>query len=337
MSQNHACDECREAPSLSPMTETRRGFIAKSAGAMAALGSFVPSVWGFGEKKETAESYAGELFRTLNTDQQKALCFPVNHVLRKRAEANWAITPPKIETFTPVQVDLVERVVKGLASPEGFEKFKKQMDEDAGGMGDYHVAFFGKPGEKDFEFVMTGRHVTMRADGNSGSGPAFGGPMVYGHQSETDPEMPTHPGNVFWYQALRANEVFKSLDPKQRQKALCKVAPKESAVQHRKQGYPGVCVGELSPDQKKLVQQVMSDLLSPYRKEDADEVLSILTGNGGLEKTYLSFYQMDESGKKSVDLGNDGVWDIWRLEGPGFVWHFRGAPHVHVWVNIARV
>jgi hypothetical protein len=29
------------------------------------------------------------------------------------------------------------------------------------------------------------------------------------------------------------------------------------------------------------------------------------------------------------------VWDNWRLEGPAFVWHFRGAPHVHVWVHIA--
>lgn len=25
----------------------------------------------------------------------------------------------------------------------------------------------------------------------------------------------------------------------------------------------------------------------------------------------------------------------WRLEGPAFVWHWRGAPHVHVWVNVA--
>ena len=24
-----------------------------------------------------------------------------------------------------------------------------------------------------------------------------------------------------------------------------------------------------------------------------------------------------------------------RLEGPSFVWYFRGRPHVHVWVNVA--
>lgn len=49
---------------------------------------------------------------------------------------------------------------------------------------------------------------------------------------------------------------------------------------------------------------------------------------GGLDACHLAFYT-DE------DIENDKVWDNWRLEGPPFVWHFRGAPHVHVWVNIA--
>jgi hypothetical protein len=29
------------------------------------------------------------------------------------------------------------------------------------------------------------------------------------------------------------------------------------------------------------------------------------------------------------------VWDNWRIEGPSFVWYYRGCPHVHVWVNVA--
>jgi hypothetical protein len=53
-----------------------------------------------------------------------------------------------------------------------------------------------------------------------------------------------------------------------------------------------------------------------------------LKAQGGLEKCSLAFY-------KEGDLGGDKVWDCWRLEGPAFVWYFRGAPHVHVWVNIA--
>lgn len=35
------------------------------------------------------------------------------------------------------------------------------------------------------------------------------------------------------------------------------------------------------------------------------------------------------------DLGKDRIYDNWCLEGPSFVWYFRGRPHVHVWVNVA--
>ncbi|HVJ82775.1 MAG TPA: hypothetical protein VNC50_17025, partial [Planctomycetia bacterium] len=147
---------------------------------------------------------------------------------------------------------------------------------------------------------------------------------------------PGHPGNVFWYQAKRANEVFGALEGKQRQAALLDRAPKESDIRFRKEKYAGLAVGEMTRDQKELVQKVMHDLLSPFRAEDAAEAMQIITANGGLDKIRMAFYSQDEAGK-SADLGDDKTWDIWRLEGPGFVWHFRGAPHVHVWVNIARV
>ena len=45
---------------------------------------------------------------------------------------------------------------------------------------DQSIAIFGKPGDK-FEMVMTGRHMTVRADGNSIDSMAFGGPVFHGH------------------------------------------------------------------------------------------------------------------------------------------------------------
>ena len=61
----------------------------------------------------------------------------------------------------------------------------KQMDDDAGGFDAYHVAVFGEPGtDKPFEWVLTGRHDTLRADGNSVEGAAFGGPIFYGHAAD---------------------------------------------------------------------------------------------------------------------------------------------------------
>jgi hypothetical protein len=42
----------------------------------------------------------------------------------------------------------------------------------------------------------------------------------------------------------------------------------------------------------------------------------------------MAFYQ-------ERDLGDDREWDNWRIEGPAFVWYFRGFPHVHIWVHVA--
>jgi hypothetical protein len=92
--------------------------------------------------------------------------------------------------------------------------------------------------------------------------------------------------------------------------------------------FPGIPLTELSADQRQVVRDVLGLLLEPYRLSDRDEALRCLDAQGGLDRCSLAFYQ-------SEDIGDDQVWDIWRLEGPSFVWHFRGSPHVHVWVNVA--
>jgi hypothetical protein len=49
----------------------------------------------------------------------------------------------------------------------------------------------------------------------------------------------------------------------------------------------------------------------------------------------LTFSPVKVRRSNNHDIGNDGVWDNWRLEGPSFVWNFRGKPHVHIWINVA--
>ena len=87
-------------------------------------------------------------------------------------------------------------------------------------------------------------------------------------------------------------------------------------------------VTDLSDDQKEQVQRTLKKLIEPYRQCDRDEAVACLEKQGGLDRCHLAFYA-------KPDLGDDGVWDNWRLEGPSFVWYFRGAPHVHVWANVA--
>jgi hypothetical protein len=93
------------------------------------------------------------------------------------------------------------------------------------------------------------------------------------------------------------------------------------------QDRPGIRADELTKDQRALVETVMRDVLSPFRKEDVDEVMAIVKKNGGMDKIQLAFYP-------DADMKDDEPWHFWRLEGPGFVWNFRVLPHVHTYVHI---
>jgi len=287
----------------------------------------------------TPESLVKVLYDGLSGDQKKEVCFAWDHqhpklgLLRTRVANNWNITNQEINSdfYTKDQRALVRQIFEGIIQPEWHKRIDQQLQDDAGGFGEQQsFAIFGQPGEGKYEFVMTGRHMTLRCDGNSSDHVAFGGPIFYGHAASGFNEGPTHEGNVFWPQALAANKLFEMLDGKQRKAALVAKLPKEQDSGFRGTGgtLPGIPVADLSSDQREHVQKVLQILVEPYRQSDRDEVIACLKAQGGLDRCSLAFYQ-------GGDIGNDGVWDCWRLEGPAFVWYFRGAPHVHVWVNVA--
>ncbi len=278
--------------------------------------------------KSKAETVVKRFYQSLKPAQRNVICLPFDDARRSRISPNWHVTDPQIgdKFYTDEQRELVNEILKSVTSEEGYERFIKQMDDDDGGMESYSIAVFGNPDSGQFQWEMTGRHLTIRADGDSVDKAAFGGPIVYGH-GEEDPS-----DNLFHYQTKIANEVFGALDPRQRKLALLPKAPREADVplQGADGKFPGVPVSDLSSDQRKLVEKTIRTMLKPYREEDVEEVLAILKAGGGFEKLSIAFYQQG-------DLKNDKVWDIWRVEGPSFVWHFRGAPHVHTYLNIGIV
>jgi hypothetical protein len=311
----------------------RRDFLRLAAGtaAVSAVSSSfwtLPGAYAAPSPSSAAETAVGRFYNSLSPDQKKTICFGFQDPLRKKINANWHITKPTIGTdfYTAEQRQMISEIVQNVTSKDGYERLKKQMDDDSGGIGDYSVAVFGEPGTASFEWELTGRHLTLRADGNTVDGAAFGGPIIYGHGEENPKQ------NLFFYQTQQVNEVFKGLDASQAKRALVPTAPNEAAValQGESGKFPGVSISELSADQKQLVEKTLHVLLAPYRQEDADEAMEIVKSTGGIEKLHMAFYQ-------NGDLGDDKVWDIWRVEGPAFVWHFRGAPHVHAYINIGSV
>lgn len=350
MPDRERCSECASPEANWLGTVTRRRFVQATSASAAAMA--LPRVLRSEESTADAkapESLVKKLYDSLSEKQREEICFTWDYtddrkVLRTHVSNNWFITDVKTvgigsNFFTSDQKDMIETLFWGLYNKDWHDRIRKQLKDDAGGYGKQQtIAIFGKPGSEKFELVMTGRHLTIRCDGNSTEHVAFGGPIFYGHAA-ADPtygddkprfnEAAGHPGNVFWPQALKANELFKMLDGKQREAALFEKMPPESAVAFRgKEAIPGLRVSELSKDQRAHLQGVLDLLLEPYRLSDRQEVAKCLETQGGLDQVRLQFF-------REGDLGNDGIWDVWRLEGPSFVWHFRGSPHVHVWVNVA--
>ncbi len=307
-------------------TMDRRQFLRTAGVASTALAAAPPARGSLAQP----ETLAAHLYGSLTAEQREVVCLPFDSPLRSRVENNWHITDARVgRFFDRDQQAMIEQIYEDLHAPEFRDSLRRKVADDFQSVKNLSVALFGEPGSGKFEFVITGRHCTARCDGDSVEGAAFGGPIFYGHQGESFNESPTHPNNVYWFQAERANEVFRALDGKQRALALQARAPRERSA-HTVEPSPepaGLPVAEMSSDQRDLVGRTVADLLSPFRKRDRDEALRLIESAGGVENLTMAFY-------RNRDLGHDGVWDIWRLESPTMVWYFRGAPHVHVWVNV---
>ena len=326
-----------------PTSLTRRRFVKGLAGGAAALAAsplaFARSVPG---PAGGAESLVRRFADTLTSEQRGTIAFAWDHrddergLLRTHVSNNWSVTPPRLsdDFYTKEQRALVREIFTSLVNPDWVERFDRQQEDDGGGFGrTQNVGLFGEPGEGPFELVLTGPHMTFRCDGDSADHVAFGGPIFYGHSPGTwwtggFVERAHHPGNVFWHQAEAANDLHAMLDGQQRAQAELEGTIPEHEIAFGRAPARGLAVSDLSADQREEMQRILAVLLEPFRASDRDEVVAALGRQGGLDACRVSFFE-------DWYRGGDGVWDSFRVEGPAFVWHFRGAPHVHVWVHVA--
>ncbi len=340
------CPECDSSPS------SRRQFLKASGGALAAtaVGGVLGGIPSSGSAKinvaeakpaTDSESLVRQLFTGLTQEQLHAITFPWDHPDRLRVENNWHIVKEQRvgQLFDRDQQALIREIFMKLHSEEYRDQVLHQFIHDNRGrgltteeeiFGSASVALFGAPGTGKFEFVFTGRHCTRRCDGDSEAGAAFGGPIFYGHAARSFNEDPGHPDNVYWYQAQQANQVFQMLDGKQRDQALKgegrdERGSKTVELTGKAEGLDGIAVSELTVDQKEQVRKVLADLLMPFREADRAECLKLVEPQ--FEQLHMAFY-------RNQDIGKDGIWDVWQIEGPNMVWYFRGDPHVHTWVHV---
>jgi hypothetical protein len=329
-----SCPECETGAPIA-----RRDFIrvlgATAAVAVAGLTPLQKARAARAEKQREAEALVFELFKTMDADQKKKLVLPWDAGAKGGLPArhmthNAAVGKSVIGLeYDRKQAEILLKIFKAIGNgEEGYKKLSRNKGFDnSGDFENIGALIYGEPAEgKKFSLVFAGHHLTVRCDGDSDEKTAFGGPLYYGH---TPNGYATN--NVFYHQTKIVTELHDALDSKQRKVA---VMPGKWRDEHgtikppaKDAKLPGISINDMSKDQKELVEKVMKELVSPYRKEDGDEVMEIIKTNGGMEKISLAFYEEGTRTKAEP-------WTYWRLEGPGFVWSFRALPHIHTFVNI---
>lgn len=336
-STSPACPECDNLD--------RRGFIRTLALGGAALtagsGSLLLPGSARADRKPmprvsnpVAEDLVKELFAGLSDEQKKAVVKPWNHPARKSVNPNKALDKTIGAVYTKPQQNLVQQIVRAIASDDkGWNQISRGGTWDASKSFDNMGAdIFGNPSKGKFAFLCTGHHLTVRCDGDSEEGAAFGGPIYYGHSPNGYSSK-----NVFSYQTQEMVKAYQALDEKQRKQATVAMGnPGEGAdsIKLKKDAsIPGIAYADLSKDQQEVFEKVMQTILSPFRQQDESEVVAIIKAMGGMKKVHMAFYS--EQNDDSTPTSPEQPWSFWRLEGPGFVWNFRVLPHVHTFVNIA--
>ena len=337
-----SCPDCESGSNTQPILG-RRDFIRVlgTTATAVAVGGLTPlqkARAARAEKQAEAESLVFELFKTMDSDQKKKLVLPwdagSNNGKGYPARLTTANAPVGKSVigleYDKKQVELLNKIFHSICNgEEGYRQLSRGKKFDtSGAFENIGCLIYGEPVEgKKFSLVFAGHHLTLRCDGNSEEKTAFGGPLYYGHSPSGYATT-----NVFYSQTKILNDMYEALNEGQRKTAVksghwsdgvssVKLPKKDAQV-------PGLGIRDMSKDQKELIEKVMRELVSPYRKEDGDEVMEIIKENGGMEKIALAFYQEGKTSKEEP-------WTYWRLEGPGFVWSFRALPHIHTFVNIS--
>ena len=272
--------------------------------------------------------------------------FPADHPARQIANTLCVLERPHLGTLlSPDQRALVEQLCAGMLSEQGRASFAGTLAVE-GRLDGCVLALYGEPETGNAQAVLMGGHVMLRGGGESAEGAAFGGGLAYGHQ------IGNHewrvPGNSFAPHGDAANRLFASLAPDERARAILPAPPHELVLQVQRADatFPGARVGSLSESAQAEAARLLDAVFASYPEAARARALSCIEANGGREALHVAFYASHGfyadmrawatlTPAERAQRG-DPYWQVWRIEGPGTIVHFKGHPHVHAYVQVVR-
>ena len=277
---------------------------------------------------QSVDELAVQLVDSLDADERRTAVVDYDHPLRQYHNRGVNAGGIAARKLSWEQRGLVTDLLHAGLSGNGRSRIPEEFFLDLPGIQLVNLLVCGNPRRPPYQLIMTAPHLNLRLGGKSREGVAFGGPQVYGDQRGDG--KPGLPGNVYRYQLALAQQLFTSLSAQQQQQALVARAPIQTQIELQgPEGiFPGIPVQQLAAEQRRAVRELIDAILSTYAHEDAAYAWQCLDHNGGIESLSLAYYRDGE-------IENSGQYQIFRLEGPAAVFYFRGAPHLHAFINVA--
>ncbi len=317
------------------MSPTRRQVLAMGAGAtaLAVFGGarrllVAPEPSG---TTASVDELAQQLYEVLGSWREDA-SRPYEHPLRQVHNRGVPTQGPWVSFLPHEARQLVVDLVHASLSVRGRERLNAQQYVDLLSLQATKLLFFGKPGDAHYQVHLTGAHLFLRMGGKSREGIAFGGPQVWGDQ-RGDQEVGL-PRNAYRDQLLLGQALFESLPTSARSAARVEKAPVQTAIEvqgiHGR--FDGVPVADMSAQHRAQVRDLLASILDTYAEPDAAYAWECIARNGGVEAFHAADYDIDHQGGRRAGSSPS---QIFRLESPAAIFHWRGEPHLHAFLNVA--
>jgi Protein of unknown function (DUF3500) len=294
---------------------------------------------------------ANKVLNSLNENQRAKACFDFDN----KERTHWIYVPSvrlglPIKELTEAQQKLVQDLLATSLSPVGknkvlgvqlLEEYLRIKEQGKGQFvrdpGLYYISFFGTPtANGTWGWRWEGHHCSQNftlIDGKlTGATPSF----VGANPGKINDEKCTDNGfELLAFEDLRGRELARSLTPEQFKKAQIKgETPKDVVTKNTPKLLPttpqGISLKELSPEQKKILGQIIMEYVGRARPDFAIQEMKEISATSE-DLIYFGW-----SGGLEVGQGH-----YYCVQGPSFLFELdntqNNANHVHtVWRDLKK-
>jgi hypothetical protein len=291
---------------------------------------------------------------SLSLKQRALVVLPFDHPSRQITNTVAIEKGPHIGTmFNANQLALVRQLYNTMLSNQGQQWFRNTTRLEGKFEGSILRLYSdAQPGELATDnrtiAMLNGGHYMLRnaQSAHRAQTYVFGGPISYGQQIGNGRFKVQ--GNAFKAHGDAVNELHSALGLKDRARAYQSTPPMEllTQVQGPNGVFPGLRIGDTGPQVQALAKNMLATIFSAYPETQQRDAFSAIEENGGIESLHLALYRdfsFYQDGQRLIDLSTEQATlreapytQVWRIEGPACVIHFKGYPHVHAYINVVR-